>query len=144
MEKLSRKIKYWLAAIVLIIVAILFSFYLNNFFSSGKYLYVSQEGNDQNEGSYNKPLKTIQTAVDLALKSPNTPYTIKILPGIYRESVTITDTSDRQATLKIQALNDNNEKVVLIGSEPSSDYNWNLCDEKNCGQFPVNARSHIY
>ncbi len=144
MERLNKIVKYWPAAIVLIIIAILFLFSLNIFSSSGKYLYVSQHGNDKNEGGSDKPLKTVQAAVNLALNFPDTKYTIKIFPGVYRETISITDTSDRKTTLKIQALNSNNEKVVLSGSEPSSDYKWNICTDNTCSQFPAVSRNHIY
>lgn len=47
-------------------------------------LYVSPDGNDKNEGTINKPLKTITTAITKLL--PTTPHTIYLQAGTYSAS----------------------------------------------------------
>jgi len=143
-ERLSKSIKYWLLAITVIFVSLLFSFYLKLGTTNEIYLYVSIKGDNRNGGTIDKPFQSIQQAIDIALKSPNTSYTIKIFPGIYREAINIKDTSNRQIKIKIQALDKISGKAILSGSEPTLNYSWNLCDKQKCNNFPEMAINHIY
>lgn len=143
-ERLSKNIKYWLSAITVIFVSLLVSFYLKLATANEKFLFVSIKGDNRNGGTIDKPLQSIQHAIDIAINDPNTSYAIKIFPGVYREAINIKDTSNRPAKIKIQAFDKKNGKVILSGSEPSSSYSWKLCDEINCNQFPANSKSHVY
>lgn len=58
-----------------------FTLLRNNIFGNGPKIYVSPEGNDENEGTKESPLQSIQAAVDKAV-DPGT--TIILAPGEYR------------------------------------------------------------
>lgn len=72
-------------------------------------IYVSQVGNDKNEGSKSKPLKTIQHAVNLA--KPGT--TVFIRGGNYNEQIVLKNSGQKDAPIVIKAYP--NEKVTIDG-----------------------------
>ena len=60
-------------------------------------IFVSTSGNDNNPGTENAPLQTLQKAVDQARAGD----TVRILPGIYRSNTTITTRGTAEKPLKI-------------------------------------------
>ncbi len=83
------------------------------FSQSENTIYVSPEGNDDNDGSVNSPFKTISKAVN-SINSG----TIILLDGIYKEEVLINNKSN------IIIKGDNYGNPVIDGTINLSDYNW--------------------
>jgi hypothetical protein len=77
---------------------------------SGRTFHVAPGGSDSADGSEDRPLATIQHAVDLA--GPGD--TVLVHPGIYRESVTITSSGSVSAYLLVQAAGPG---VILDGAD---------------------------
>lgn len=82
------------------------------------YIYVdANAGNDTNSGTQQSPLKTIQTAVNLAntLNQSGTGARIIVNPGVYRESVNIQYDQSTTAPLTVQAATAGS--AVITGAE---------------------------
>lgn len=69
-------------SLLIIIIFILSSIVI---YMNSRVIYVSNAGNDNYQGTVNKPLKTINKAIDKAL--PGT--TIRIKSGMYNEAIHI-------------------------------------------------------
>ena len=65
--------------------------------ASAAEIFVSPQGSDRNPGTEKAPLKSIQKAVNRAVAGD----TVKLLPGIYRESVTVKKSGTAGKPLKI-------------------------------------------
>ncbi|KAF2330612.1 DUF1565 domain-containing protein [Flavobacterium daemonense] len=81
--------------------------------SFGKEYHVSVNGNDGNDGSLNKPLKTIMAAANKAMPGD----IITVHAGIYRETV-IPPRGGESATKRITYQAAKGEKVIITGAEP--------------------------
>jgi len=112
--------------VILIFFSLLFAFFL--FSKSSNALYVSTLGNDLLPGTPLLPLRTIQHAVDIA--KPGT--TIKVYPGIYRESVLINQKKLSSKTLRIVSLSEKGNRAQILGSEPSKSLSWSACMPEKC------------
>lgn len=111
---------------ILIFFSLLFASFL--FSKSSNALYVSTLGNDLLPGTPLLPLRTIQHAVDIA--QPGT--TIKVYPGIYRESVLINQKKLSSKTLRIVSLSEKDNRAQILGSEPSKSLSWSACTPEKC------------
>ena len=70
------------------------------------YIYVdAKNGSDSNSGTQSSPLKTIQTAINKADADNQKGIGVKIIvnPGVYRETVTISNYKSTSAVLTVQA-----------------------------------------
>ena len=63
----------------------------------GKELFVSVKGSDKNSGSAKSPYKTVAFAISKAAPGD----TVKILPGLYREEITVTNSGKKGAPITI-------------------------------------------
>lgn len=81
-----------------------------------------------NPGTVERPLPTIQSAVERAFRTGNVGEGVRILiyPGVYRETVDIVNW-DRGAPLLLEGTGADGERVVLSGSDRFTD--WTLSDE---------------
>ena len=137
MHVVKKSYKILVACLILIVILI----FLFGILTSPKILYVSVNGNNQNNGeSLNNSFRTIQHAVDVA--KPNT--TIKIYPGVYRESVTINQKTLFTKPLKLVSVKQNNKGATIIGSEPSKNSKWDLCTAETCKNVNEKYASSIY
>jgi len=119
------------------IIFILLLYY--GFVTGTNTVYVSPGGNDRNPGTTTKPVKTIQRGVSLAQRGG----TVKILPGTYRETITISD-SNSPAPMRLYATNENGRTAVVLGSEPSSALSWHRCADDTCSGIEKSARNKVY
>lgn len=81
--------------------------------------YVSPTGSDNNQGTHQQPFRSIQKAADIMLAGD----TCYIMKGIYRETV-IPVNSGMSDNNPIVFASYNNERVVILGSDPVS--GWSL------------------
>ncbi|AOW08578.1 carbohydrate-binding protein [Flavobacterium gilvum] len=85
---------------------------LNTFFAFAKEYHVSVKGNDNNDGSFKKPLKTIMAAANKAMPGD----IITVHEGIYREKIAPPrGGTSKEKCITYQAAP--GEKVVITGSE---------------------------
>ncbi len=99
-------------------------------------IYVATDGNDRNNGAKSHPVRTIQRAVILA--KPGT--SIEILPGIYRETLTIS----QKKRIRLHGNTQNGQSVTLTGAEPSASFTWSLCSDTRCPRLQPDAIPHVY
>ncbi len=75
-------------------------------------IYVSPKGSDRNEGSFSKPLKTVQAAIDkMESRAGEDPVEIILRGGCYEQDKTIEITQKGQLTIRPYK----DEKVVISG-----------------------------
>lgn len=86
--------------------------HVHNFYTHGEIIFVSPHGDDGNNGSFYFPFRTIQAAIDDGTA------VIQMLPGSYRESVTI---HNRTFGLLIEG----------YGASDSHSVEW-IADDTNC------------
>lgn len=100
-------------------------------------IYVSPNGNDAHAGTKKYPVKTITHALTLIPHGG----TIQLLPGTYRETISLSETAstDRPITITGEP-----GKVFLLGSEPSSQLTWNLCTQRTCPHISKAAQPYTY
>lgn len=103
-------------------------------------IYVSPQGSNLNPGTYNEPLKTIQHAANIA--RPGT--TIKILSGIYRESVKVFSGSLPFLPITFTGASNDRGKVIIAGSENSPSMKWSKCDKESCPDISKNIMDKVY
>jgi len=77
----------------------------------GREYYVGPEGSDADRGTVDRPLRTIQKAADLARPGD----VVRVMPGIYREEVSITVSGRQEAYIAFTA---EGGGVVLSGADP--------------------------
>jgi len=107
---------------------------------SGLKLYVSTEGKDTNPGTKDRPLRTLQHALDTAI--PGT--TIYIMPGIYRESVSIEKGGKPGKPITVTSDESKTGIVEILGSEPSSRLEWKMCSNITCSEINLKNRGNVY
>lgn len=78
-------------------------------------LFVATDGDDENEGTKEKPLRTIQAAVDQAAAGT----TVYIRKGIYKGGFDVTNSGTKEEPLVIR--NYENEEVVISGEGQTTD-----------------------
>ena len=83
--------------------------------ASGAIYYVSTTGNDNNDGTFDAPWKTIQKACNAVVAGD----TVYIKAGIYKGKITIPTSGTSSAYITIQ--NYNNDTVIVDGSSGSGD-----------------------
>ncbi|MCL4338144.1 DUF1565 domain-containing protein [Patescibacteria group bacterium] len=105
-----------------------------------KTLFVSTNGSDNNSGTFGKPLRSIQYAVNIATAGT----TIHILPGTYRESVTVSNSGTKDSPITLYVAPSDRGKVILEGSELSSQMIWHKCNTVNCKKIPVNSGHEVF
>ncbi|MBP5427419.1 MAG: right-handed parallel beta-helix repeat-containing protein [Clostridiales bacterium] len=76
--------------------------------------YVSKNGNDKNKGSYEKPFKTIQKALDIAKAGD----TVNIREGTYNEQLTVRASGTKNSPICIR--NYKNDNVIVDGYNKST------------------------
>lgn len=110
-------------------VFILIVFLAYGFHLYGQEIHISTTGNDQNQGTLEKPIATIGKAVELADKMKATSKakdTVRILfhEGTYRLKSGIHLTQENSGTEKTPIMYQNyqNDKVIISGSIPLTDY----------------------
>jgi hypothetical protein len=89
--------------------------------SGSKTIYVSPEGNDENNGTVNAPLATLYAAQDLARRAEKTtPLTIAVAGGTYYLDRPLTLTSEDSGTQKapVTWTATGQEPVRLVGGKP--------------------------
>ena len=79
-------------------------------------IFVSTSGSDSNSGSKTAPYKTLQKAVDSAAAGD----TIRVLPGIYRNNITITTKATADKPLKIVGTRSDDGKYLTVLEAQSS------------------------
>lgn len=99
-------------------------------------IYVATDGNDGNRGAKSHPVRTIQRAVSLA--KPGT--SIEIFPGVYRETLTIS----QKNRIRLHGNTQNGQSVTLTGAEPSASFTWSLCSDTRCPQLTSDAIPNVY
>ena len=77
----------------------------------GKEYYVGPQGNDSDRGTVDSPLRTIRKAADLA--GPGD--VVRVMPGVYREEVSITTSGRQDAYIAFVA---GGGGVILSGADP--------------------------
>lgn len=113
----------------------------------GNVYYVSVNGNDDNNGSFEAPLKTIQRAVEI-VKPGDTVY---VREGIYDETVTFTNNGTDSQPITIESFE--NEQVVISGCDQITGWqqsdrdgiwkapmDWSLGEDGNENQVFVNGK----
>ncbi len=123
-----------------IIPAVILFYYSSYQQQYDKILYVSNLGDDYNEGSKKSPFRSIQKAIN----SSKGDTLIKISPGIYREQLNISDKGNPEESLKLEGDSLNKEKIEVYGSVSSSLLNWTVCNRTTCADIPVDARQKVY
>lgn len=113
---------------------------LLRFTALGRTLFVSQSGNDAHTGSLLQPVRTIQRAYDLARPGD----TIRIFPGVYRETVNLTPKQHTTKKITVKAIRTRKQQVVITGSDPASQLTWLPCDTLICPGIPVTIRANVY
>ncbi len=104
--------------------------------------YVALTGSDTNAGTASAPFRTIQKAVNTTKSDTNTGATIHIMPGTYRETVTL-DSVKGSSTEPVNILAENGQNTVYIqGSQVSSALSWSKATDGL--SFPSGAQSHVY
>ncbi len=109
-------------------------------------IFVSPKGNDKNEGTISKPLKTISKAIEKAKNNLNKGVTIYLREGIYDQSIGL-ELSNIKATAKnplfISAYN--GEKVSIAGgASASSSLAHKLTDNSVLNRLDVSVREKVY
>lgn len=99
-------------------------------------LWVSEQGDDANEGSINRPLRTIGEAARRATEGT----AIYVMPGVYREEWIVfnNDGTPEHPILLTQAPNTNG-RVVIRGSVHASTLNWTEVAPEECRNLFPNA-----
>ena len=83
---------------------------------SGKHYFVSNSGNDANDGSATKPWATLQHAADMA----DAGTTVHVLPGIYQGSVVTRKSGDAGAPIRF--LSEEQWRAKIVGRD--RDFVW--------------------
>ena len=99
--------------------------------------YVSEHGNDQNPGTKTRPLRTIQRGINLLSFGG----TLHIAPGTYRETVNISNRAGIMLPLSIEG---DGEGVEIVGSESSSQMDWQKCTAVTCPAIAQGARPYVF
>ncbi|RYI28314.1 DUF1565 domain-containing protein [Bacillus infantis] len=123
----------WVAGLALILVFLAIGMFIietETGTSPKKVLYVSPDGSDKNSGSKQKPLKTIQKAVDSA--EPGT--VVYVREGIYKEQVVIRESGSKNAPIMIKSYK--KEKAVLDGTSLKA-------NGDNQGLISIHNKSYI-
>ncbi len=103
-------------------------------------IYVSTFGSDSNPGTLDKPFKSIQFASNHA--KPGT--TIKILPGIYREQVTVLNQGSLFFPITFYVAKQDRGKVTIVGSESSTHFTWSKCSLNTCNGLLPKVLNNVY
>ncbi len=125
---------------ILLVFLGIVSLYLVAVYANQKTFYVSVMGNDANRGSKEYPFRTIQHAADLATAGT----TIKVLPGVYREAVTLSRSGTPLRPIRFMVDPKQRGQVILAGSEASSQRRWFKCNQEKCAGIPESAMEHVY
>ncbi len=125
--------------IALFIVATLLSLILVLRADSGPVYTVSRTGSDANDG-IRTPVRTIQRAVDLASPRGGT---VRILPGVYRETVHIGSRGGTDPPLTLRGESDGSGRVIITGEESLDGIPWVNCTDTNCPDIPAVARPSV-
>src|SRR5215475_3206802 len=80
---------------------------------SGKHYFVSNSGNDANEGSATKPWATLQHAADMATAGA----TVHVMPGIYQGSVVTRNSGEGVARIRFLSEEQWRAKIVGLGRD---------------------------
>ena len=80
----------------------------------GKELFVSVKGSDENSGSAKSPYKTVAFAISKAAPGD----TVKILPGLYREEITVTNSGKKGAPITIAGTRGKNGEWLSVIESP--------------------------
>ena len=111
---IKRRLKLLLVLIVGVLFMIQIMYCIDapdiSFAASGVIYYVSTNGNDNNNGSFDTPWKTIQKACHSVAAGD----TVCILAGTYNEKITVPTSGTANAYITIQ--NYNNDTVIVDGS----------------------------
>lgn len=99
-------------------------------------IYVSPHGNDANDGTMRHPVQTIQRGVHMV----DTGGTVRILPGTYRETVSIPDKKNFNGTIRIEGTG----QSVISGAESASTLTWKTCADTSCPGIPQDSKPHTY
>lgn len=107
-------------------ILLLLVFVITSCTSSDKYIYISTDGSDNNNGSFNSPVLTIKMAQELARKYIDEGISniyVEFMPGDYFFTETITFTEkDSQHNGSIIYKSYNNEKVNIYGGVKLTDW----------------------
>jgi hypothetical protein len=79
--------------------------------------YVSSLGNDQNRGSFSKPLRTLRAALGKVATSKQSKVSIQLRAGKYYHDKTIEITPPLLNNHQLEIASYNNEKVIISGAE---------------------------
>lgn len=86
------------------------------------------EANDENDGTIEKPLKTISKAIEKAKPGD----IIHVYPGIYRESIKIIKSGEKEKPIIIEGIKDKRGKIPIISGNEIIPLKWEIYDrEKN-------------
>ncbi len=102
-------------------------------------LFVSPTGQDINDGSQTRPLKTITKAISVA-NGLSSPVKIKLLIGVYREEL-IFKNLKRSANAPI-TIEGSGPQSIISGAESSLSLNWSKATDGL--RFPTKSSGHIY
>ena len=95
------------------LLSLLFFLFFSLSTFSQSVIYVSPNGDDNNDGSLSSPYKTITKALSIINSG-----TIKLLGGVYREKITI----DNKSNIKISG--DESGYAIIDGTVDLNDFNW--------------------
>lgn len=113
--------KITVIALTLLIGLGIFMANSNSVYASGNAYYVSNSGNDNNNGtSLSTPFRTIQKAATLAQAGD----TVFIREGVYRETVTPANSGTQNNPIVYK--NYNNETVTIKGTDPVGTSGWQV------------------
>lgn len=99
-------------------------------------VYVSPQGNDANDGTMRHPVQTIQRGVNMISTGGN----VRILPGTYRETVSILDKKNSKGAIHIEGTGES----VISGAESASQLSWKTCADTPCPGIPQDSKPHTY
>lgn len=109
-----------------------------------EHYYVSVNGSDSNSGTETSPYKTIQKAVNMTKTDTKPGALIHVLPGTYREQVTVEGVrGTAESTVSIIAENGPNT-VFVVGSQVSTDSRITWTQSADGARFHESAIPHIY
>lgn len=97
---------------------------------------------DENEGTYEKPLKTISKAIEKAKPGD----IIHVYPGIYRENIKITKSGEKGKPIIIEGIRDKDGKMPVISGNEILPLKWEVYDkEKNIykAEFDMNMMGRL-
>lgn len=110
------------------------------FFRANTILYVSPTGDDGNPGTKQLPLQHITTAYGrIGLGG-----TVYVLPGLYRETVTLFHPGITRFGVNIIGVEEKGQRPVITGSQPASEAQWSLCTTARCPGLPSVTQGHAY